>query len=108
MREDYIAALDPYLSLLPTRLRARFRLDLLGERAAREAMQRPANAAGYAFTDEAADKLLGDLLEVRLPQAGGGKPVEARGHYVEPVQLQVVCLRIWKQLAAESRSIGLS
>ncbi|MFN8159416.1 MAG: hypothetical protein U0R52_00005, partial [Solirubrobacterales bacterium] len=57
MREDYIAALDPYLPLLPTRLRARFRLDLLGERAAREAMQRPAEDVGYTFTDEAADKL---------------------------------------------------
>jgi WD40 repeat protein len=108
MREDYIAALDPYLPHVPTRLRARFRLDLLGERAARQAMQRPAEEVGYVFTDEAADKLLGDLLEVRLPRAGGGPPVEARGHYVEPVQLQVVCLRIWKQLAPGTREIGLA
>jgi hypothetical protein len=46
MREDYIAALDPYLPLLPTRLRARFRLDLLAERAARQAIQQPAADAG--------------------------------------------------------------
>ena len=40
MREDFIAQLDPYLHLVPTRLAARYRLDLLGPRAAREAAQR--------------------------------------------------------------------
>lgn len=108
MREDYIAALDPYLPLLPTRLRARFRLDLLAERAAMDAIKKPAADAGYTFTQDAADKLVGDLLEVRLPRPGGGEPVEARGHYVEPVQLQVVCLRIWNQLATGDRTIDLA
>ncbi len=108
MREDYIAALDPYVPLLPTRLRARFRLDLLAERAARQAIQQPAADAGYTITDDAVDKLVGDLLEVRLAQPGGGPPIAARGHYVEPVQLQVVCLRIWNQLAPGTRTIDLS
>ena len=35
LREDHIAGLDPYLPLLPTRLKTTFRLDLLGEAAAR-------------------------------------------------------------------------
>src|SRR4029453_14398870 len=35
MREEHIAGLDPYLHLLPTRLAARYRLELLGEDTAR-------------------------------------------------------------------------
>jgi WD40 repeat protein len=96
MREDYIAELDPYLSLLPTRLRTRFRLDLLEKEAALEAIQGPAADANYTFTDEAARQLVDDLSRVRVSRPGG----EARyveGRYVEPVQLQVVCLRIWQQ-----------
>jgi hypothetical protein len=38
MREDYMAALDPYASLLPRRLRARFRMERLGPEGALEAV----------------------------------------------------------------------
>lgn len=107
MREDYIAALDPFLDAVPTRFRARFRLDLLGERAAREAMQRPAADAGYVFTDAAASRLADDLRRVRFTRPSGGA-AEGLGQHVEPVQLQVVCLRIWKQLAPDTREIGLA
>jgi hypothetical protein len=39
IREDYLAPLDLYRPLLPTQLRSRFRLDLLGLDAAREAIE---------------------------------------------------------------------
>ena len=41
LREDYVAALDPYLRHIPTRLSNRFRLDLLGVSSARQAIQQP-------------------------------------------------------------------
>ena len=61
LREDHLAALDPFLPAIPTRLATPFRLDLLGPEAARLAMQQPALSAGASFTDEAAQHLVDDL-----------------------------------------------
>jgi WD40 repeat protein len=103
MREDFVAGLDPYLRLLPTRLRTRFRLDLLGEAAARMAIQGPARQAGVDFSDAAAQKLVDNLRRVHVRRPGG--PAEALGPYIEPVQLQVVCERLWEQPRADALRI---
>jgi WD40 repeat protein len=95
MREDCLAGLDPYLRLLPTRLRTRSRLDLLGKDAARMAIQSPAREAGVDFSDAAAQKLVDSLRRMRVWRPEG--LVEALGPYVEPVQLQVVCERLWER-----------
>jgi hypothetical protein len=97
LREDYIAGLDPYLRSIPTRLNTTFRLELLGEAAAREAMQKPARDAGVDFTDAAARKLADDLRRVQVQEADG-RMVERLGLHVEPVQLQVVCRDLWAKL----------
>ncbi len=97
MREDWVAGLDPYRRLLPTRLRTTFRLDLLGEAAARMAIQEPAREARVDFCDAAAAKLVDSLRQVRLRRPGGSS-VPVQGPYVEPVQLQVVCERLWERL----------
>jgi WD40 repeat protein len=105
MREEFVAALDPYLRPIPTRFDKgrRFRLDLLGPAAARQAMQQPARAAGVDFSDAAASKLVDDLRTVRVQALsileGGSSPVaSALGAVVEPVQLQVVCRRLWERM----------
>lgn len=102
MREDYVAALDPYLMEIPSRFRTTYRLDLLGSEAARQAIQQPARNAGVEFEDEAAGKLVDDLRRVRVQQPDGSL-LPQLGPYVEPVQLQVVCYRLWqgKRLYAE-------
>jgi DNA-binding beta-propeller fold protein YncE len=103
MREDYVGSLDPsYLSPIPTQLSARFRLDLLGDVAAREAIQRPPKpgaatsdgAPTNTFTPAAAGKLTDDLRQILVQQPGGTR-LPQQGLYVEPVQLQVVCKRLW-------------
>ncbi|MGH2522793.1 MAG: hypothetical protein ACRDH2_09860, partial [Anaerolineales bacterium] len=104
MREDYIAALDPYTLPIPTRFGNTFRLDLLEESAAREAIQRPAREAGVDFTDPAAKKLVDDLRQVQV-QRPDGKLDKQPGPYVEPVQLQVVCYRLWAGLPPSVRQI---
>jgi hypothetical protein len=96
MREDYLAALDPYLAPIPNRFKDTFRLDLLGADAARQAMQGPAKAAGVVFTTKAAARLADDLRRTRV-QRPDGTSEEVLGPYVEPVQLQVVCLRLWER-----------
>ncbi|WP_448610435.1 nSTAND1 domain-containing NTPase [Geodermatophilus sp. URMC 60] len=103
MREDFLAALDPYLVHVPTRLRTRFRLDLLSVDQALEAMRRPAERAGVDFTEEAAQQLVDDLRTVRVQRPGG--VTEALGSYVEPVQLQVACHQLWSMLPPDAARI---
>lgn len=104
MREDYLAPLDPYLRPMPTRLSNRYRLDFLGPQAAMEAVQNPARSVGVDFTDNAALKLVDDLRCIQVQQADG--TVEKQlGLYVEPVQLQVACYRLWENLSADDPEI---
>ena len=106
MREDYIAAIDPYLRPIPTRLSNRFRLDLLGRAGAMEAIQKPAEDVGVTFEEAAAEKLVRDLCTINVQQPDGTlEPVE--GIYVEPVQLQVVCSKLWQDLPSDDFNISL-
>lgn len=102
LREDYLAPLDPYARRVPTHLRNRFRIDLLDRAAAREAIVRPARIAGRSFT--AAEELVDDLAKTKIRQADGSL-VERPGHHVEPVQLQVVCRRLWDALPDDDVTI---
>jgi WD40 repeat protein len=104
MREDFLAALDPYLRHVPTRLRTTFRLDLLSVPEALDAMRRPAQHAGVDFPEEAAIQLVDDLRRVRV-QRPGGRTEEALGSYVEPVQLQVSCRLLWSMLPPDATRI---
>ena len=104
MREDYVAALDPYLRPLPTRLGNTYRLDLLGADAGCQAIQRPARQAGVDFTVSAAKKLVDDLRRMQV-QRPDGTTEEQLGQYVEPVQLQVVCYRLWEKMPSDGLQI---
>jgi hypothetical protein len=92
IREEYVAALDPYVHWIPTRLAVRYALELLDAEGACEAIAEPAKAAGVPFTQDALDTLVDNLR--RAPRSGS--PNGELGRYVEPVQLQVVCTRIWR------------
>lgn len=99
MREDYVAELDPYAALLSKRMRARFRMELLGPEGALEAIIRPALDQGIRFDEGVAERLVDDLRRIRV-QRVPGMDVEATtlGPFIEPVQLQVVCSRLWENL----------
>jgi hypothetical protein len=104
MRDEFLASLEPYLRPVPTRLNNTYRLELLGHHAALLAIQQPAREAGVEFTDGAATKLVDDLRQMRI-QLPDGTTEEQPGLYVEPVQLQVVCRRVWDRLAADATRI---
>ena len=106
MREDFVPALDPYVHLIPTGLATRFRLDLLAERAARLAIQKPVLEFGVTFAEDAVSKLVDELRSVRVQQPDGTLTDEL-GPQVEPVQLQVVCERIWEARDPHSTQITL-
>ncbi len=94
LREDYVAALDPYAALMSDRLRARFYMERMGVAAALEAIRKPAEVAGRPFGPGVAQKLADDLRQVHVP----GQKETVAGQYVEPVQLQVVCYQLWEGL----------
>lgn len=104
MREDFLAALDPYLRYIPTRFRTTFRLDLLSVPEALEAIRRPAERLQVDFTEEAAWQLVDDLRIVRVQRPSG--VTEVLGSYVEPVQLQVACHLLWSMLPPYSMHIS--
>jgi len=107
IRGDRLSELEPYARPIPTQFATRFPLELLGPRAAREAIQRPAEEQGIHFTASAAERLIADLSRVRV-QRPDGTSEDLPGDVVEPVQLQVVCYRLWERIAPGASEIGES
>jgi tetratricopeptide (TPR) repeat protein len=105
MREESIAQLDPYSSLLPEKLRTRFRLESLRYPAALSCVKGPLRNTIWSFEEGVAEQLVEELLKIRVETATG-QPEEIRGEFVEPVQLQVVCHSLGEQLPSEVTSIG--
>jgi tetratricopeptide (TPR) repeat protein len=94
LREDNLARLDRYAPLLPDRLRARFRLELLTRNAALEAVERPLEGIG-TFEEGVAERLVDDLREYEVPTELEDETVVVKGEFVEPVALQVACAELW-------------
>ena len=105
IREEYVAALEPYTRLLPTRLATHFRLDLLGVEGALAALREPPRQLGVDFPEALAARLVDDLRRVNVQQADG-TIAQQLGPSVEPVQLQVVGLRLWEGLPPEATAIS--
>jgi WD40 repeat protein len=96
LREDYVAALDPYGHALPGKLRARFHMQRMGYQAALEAVRKPAEENDRPFAPGVAEALVDNLRRVHIHSQA--KP--HLGEFVEPVQLQVVCYQLWENLKA--------
>ncbi|MCP4544057.1 MAG: hypothetical protein GY832_43655 [Chloroflexi bacterium] len=101
MREDYVASMDTYASLLPRRLRTRFRMERLGPKGALEAITKPAINAGCSYDPGVAERMIDDMRRVKVQhtnEEGELKEQYILGPYVEPVQLQVICSQLWDNL----------
>jgi hypothetical protein len=97
MREDYIAYLDPYVHLLPGKLRVRYYMQRLEREAALEAIKNPVKDI-RPYADGLAEELVENLASIKVWKPGGGQSVQA-GQFIEPVQLQVVCHNLWEHLS---------
>lgn len=100
IREDFLAQIDPFTSLLPEGLRIRFRLECLKRDQALKAIEKPLAGTGREFGKEASEHLVQELSRVRTRDGW------VDGLYVEPVQLQVVCRKLWSNLGAETKVIS--
>jgi hypothetical protein len=96
MREDYLAALDPYRLSLPGQLRSRFRLDLFTAGQAVDVVIKTAATQQVVFQRLAAERLasiLGGSHDLTRPDAALLSP----GQYIEPVHVQLVCYDLWEK-----------
>ena len=94
LRADYVATFDPFAHLVADKLRARFYMERMERAAALEAIEEPARLGGRPFAEGVAAALVDNLCRVRVT----GQASSEAGQYVEPVQLQVVCLQLWNSL----------
>jgi tetratricopeptide (TPR) repeat protein len=104
IREDYLAALDPYAELLPSHLKNRFRLDMLSRAAAEEAIRKPVEAGGRSFAPQALGRLVADLAMMQVQQPGGEFKSEP-GPFIEPLHLQVACRSLWEKMTPDRKVI---
>ena len=63
------------------------------------AVTEPLKSTGRFFGSGVAEKLVNDLLTMRVENIFG-KIVDMKGEYVEPVHLQVVCQRLWMKVVS--------
>lgn len=104
MRSDFVAQVERFSYMLPERLNARYHLQRLKLRQAVEAVARPAAAAGRPFDKGAPEELARRLSEERVMTPDGTTEI-IEGEFVEPVQLQVICERLWRSLPADADRI---
>ncbi|MCB0034502.1 MAG: hypothetical protein KDE51_10805, partial [Anaerolineales bacterium] len=99
LREDYLAALRPYERIMLNNMRGRYYMQRMGARAARQAIEQPAQLGGRPFAEGVAQSLVDNLRQIKT-QAGDEAQL---GQFIEPVQLQVVCYPLWQNLAERPR-----
>lgn len=103
MREDYIAALDPYAHILPGGLRTHYYMQRLSREAALKAMKNPVEKL-RPYAVGVAERLVENLASVKVQRPDGRLDVQP-GQYVEPVQLQVVCYGLWENMTSDGKQI---
>ena len=100
LREDHVAAIEPYARLMPGGMRKRFYMQRMKTNAAFNAITKPAEEVGRPFTSEAANLLVDNLRQLRTNNEEQDNTA-ALGEFIEPVQLQVVCLQLWQNLNSQ-------
>lgn len=97
MREDHIAELAQFEQLMPGKLQMRLRLERLRKSSATAAIREPLKKVNRndEFADEVAKQVTAELLKIHV-QSSPGVSVQREGEFVEAVQLQVVCHRMWE------------
>lgn len=104
LREDFIAQIEPCLSVLPSEYRTSIRLECLRPAAAMEAVQKPLRGTGRHLADGVAKALVADLAGA-LAVGPAGEVEKFEGEFIEPVHLQVVCRMLWQSLPEDTCTI---
>jgi hypothetical protein len=99
MRSDYLEELIQYEGELPSRMLVRYVLDRADADAAREIVKDAFASTEVEIPDTDVDRLVDGLRTIRMDPPAS--PV--RGRFVNLIQLQIVCRRLWSaRVAAQS------
>ena len=90
LREEFLAALEPFRQHIPDLFLGAYRLEPLSEPDLRDAICRPADVCGGFCEPGMAELLIRDLREKHSGAAGAGPPP------IELPMLQLVCQQLWK------------
>jgi hypothetical protein len=99
MREEFVAQMDEFESLIPSGLRTEYRIERLNDERALSAIVRPLADTPYHFDERVAERLVDELRTARV-KTEDGRMVAVTGQYIEPVQLQVVCRSLLDRVIA--------
>jgi hypothetical protein len=91
IREDHLATIERLTASMRIPFQARYRLDKLTEQAAKQAIEKPAQASGLPVEPDVSKRLIAELARRRIDELERQIPDE----FIEPGQLQVVCNRLW-------------
>jgi Novel STAND NTPase 1 len=104
MRQQFVPQLEMYAQLLPQGRATRFPLPQLGPKAAQQAVEGPLARTDRTIEPEASQRLVEELRKITV-RGAGGEDVEPVGPFVEPVQLQVACAKLWDDLPPDVHTI---
>jgi tetratricopeptide (TPR) repeat protein len=105
VREEFVARLLPYETMLVRHGRARFQVRSLRPEAALEAVTRPLKRTRRSFAPGVAERLVDDLRTTTITNSLG-EIREVVADTVEPAHLQVVCSALWEALPERVRTIS--
>jgi tetratricopeptide (TPR) repeat protein len=108
IRNEALGALETYNHRLGIGAHAYVSVEALERDAALEAVTRPMERLGLPFAPGVAEKLIDDLGTAQLPSASTSEATTVETARVEPVQIQVVCSRLYRMLPHHASAISLS
>jgi len=104
LRDEFLAKLLPHEPELAGGSRARFEVEPLTSQEALEAVEGPLRLTERSFAPGVARQLIDRLRTVRFTNAIG-ETTEVTTERLEPVELQVVCSALWRNLPPEATLI---
>ena len=103
IREDFLAQLDPFSRFVPEMLKPRYRLERLTKSSALAAIKGPLKSLYSSYYGKKTGELDGEVnliveellkMRVETQDKNNGNLI---GEFVEPIHLQVVCERWWRE-----------
>lgn len=103
LREEYLAALEPFRQKIGNLFESAYRLEELPEKDLRDAILEPPKLFGGECEAALADKLIADLRTGVATAA-----TDARSSFVGLPMLQLVCRELWRDASAGGKVLSLT
>ena len=100
LREEFLAALEPFRPSILNLFASTYRLDPLERSGLQEAIERPASLFGASYEPELLERLTADLHFHKSEERGNPDPEKANSAIELPV-LQIVCGELWRWMKSQ-------